>query len=213
MRHHDHAGVGTLSLQNAQGQLASWRFTLAHNVEAMRLQELFQRQIEVLAHGAPLQQRGQARCPQCKLVLEQAGDACPVCHREQHAARRSVGGCISFRIHGKFVHLPTRVSAADARVDAKAANADGDTERREYLNPRPELAPFDRSSEPVVRRITPALVDRLTPKQAAVIRARYGLGMSLLQTSAATGVTENGVKKLQQRGLFRLRQMLEGEAA
>ncbi|MBU3649973.1 MAG: ABC transporter ATP-binding protein [Limnohabitans sp.] len=85
MRHHDHAGVGTLSLQNAQGQLASWRFTLAHNVEAMRLQELFQRQIEVLAHGAPLQQQGQARCPQCKLVLEQAGDACPVCHREQHA--------------------------------------------------------------------------------------------------------------------------------
>jgi len=85
MRHHDHAGVGTLSLQNAQGQLASWRFTLAHNVEAMRLQELFQRQIEVLAHGAPLQQQGQARCPQCKLVLEQACDACPVCHREQHA--------------------------------------------------------------------------------------------------------------------------------
>lgn len=37
------------------------------------------------------------------------------------------------------------------------------TERREYLNPRPELAPFDRISEPVVRRIVNDLGEQVWP--------------------------------------------------
>ncbi len=83
--HHDHAGVGTLSLVDATQRLASWRFTLSHNVTAMRLQEIFATRIEVLTHGQPLQAGLDARCPQCKLALENVGDVCPVCSREQHA--------------------------------------------------------------------------------------------------------------------------------
>ncbi len=85
MTHTDYAGVGTLSLINPHQALASWRFTLTHNVTAMRLQETFAACVEVLTHGASLQTQAVARCPQCKLRLENAGDECPVCHREQHA--------------------------------------------------------------------------------------------------------------------------------
>jgi len=85
MTHTDHAGVGTLSLLNSEQRMASWRFTLTHNVTAMRLQETFAARVEVLTHGVSLQTQTEARCPQCKLILEHAGDECPVCHREQHA--------------------------------------------------------------------------------------------------------------------------------
>ena len=82
--HHDHAGVGSLNLLTSQERLASWRFTLSRNITAMRLQEIFAARIEVLTHGQALQKAIDARCPQCKLMLENAGDACPVCSREQH---------------------------------------------------------------------------------------------------------------------------------
>ena len=82
--HHDHAGVGTLSLVDATQRLASWRFTLSHNVTAMRLQEIFAKRIDIITHGEPLQAKVDARCPQCKLPLENVGDECPVCSREQH---------------------------------------------------------------------------------------------------------------------------------
>jgi len=85
VQHTDYAGVGTLSLVNSQARLASWRFTLTHNVTAMRLQEIFAARIEVLTHGKPLKAQADARCPQCKLTLEHPGDPCPVCSREQHA--------------------------------------------------------------------------------------------------------------------------------
>jgi len=86
MRHADHAGVGSLMLEDAQQRLACWRFTLSHNVEAMRLQEAFAERIELLTHGQPLQSKTEARCPQCKFILEEAGDDCPVCsNKEQHA--------------------------------------------------------------------------------------------------------------------------------
>ena len=85
MRLSDHAGVGTLSLLNPSQRLASWRFTLAHNVQAMRLQETFAEQIERLSQGASFQSKLALRCPQCKLPLENPGDECPVCRREDHA--------------------------------------------------------------------------------------------------------------------------------
>ena len=67
--HHDHAGVGTLSLVDATpafGELAL--HALSHNVTAMRLQEIFAKRIEVLTHGEPLNAKMDARCPQCKLT-------------------------------------------------------------------------------------------------------------------------------------------------
>ena len=85
MEHFDYAGVGTLSLRSSHQQLATWRFTLNHNVLAMRLQEAFAARVEFITHGRTLQTNLTARCPQCKLPLEVEGDACPVCNREQHA--------------------------------------------------------------------------------------------------------------------------------
>ena len=85
MTHTDHAGVGTLSLEDDTHRIANWRFTLTHNVTAMRLQEKFADRLEVLTHGQSLAAWSQARCPQCKLQLENVADDCPVCSREQHA--------------------------------------------------------------------------------------------------------------------------------
>ena len=85
MTHTDHAGVGTLSLVDDTHRIANWRFTLTHNVTAMRLQEKFADRLEVLTHGQSLAAWSQARCPQCKLQLENVADDCPICSREQHA--------------------------------------------------------------------------------------------------------------------------------
>ncbi len=41
LQHSDHAGAGSLELFDDQGRLAQWRFTLAHNPDALRLQSLF----------------------------------------------------------------------------------------------------------------------------------------------------------------------------
>ena len=92
MRHTDHAGVGSLSLEDATQLLARWRFTLSHNVDAMRLQEAFEGRVELLTHGRPLQAASEARCPQCKFILEQAGDTCPVCEAKEHHAPLSTWG-------------------------------------------------------------------------------------------------------------------------
>ena len=48
MDHFDYAGVGTLSLRSSSEQIAVWRFTLNHNVLAMRLQEAFAARVEVI---------------------------------------------------------------------------------------------------------------------------------------------------------------------
>jgi ATP-binding cassette subfamily B protein len=42
LQHSDHAGAGSLELFDDQGRLAQWRFTLAHNPDAVRLQALFE---------------------------------------------------------------------------------------------------------------------------------------------------------------------------
>ncbi|MBB5216250.1 ABC transporter ATP-binding protein [Parapusillimonas granuli] len=43
MQHHDHAGVGTLELHDAQARRGIWRYTLKHNAAAVHLQETFNR--------------------------------------------------------------------------------------------------------------------------------------------------------------------------
>ncbi|HTH09977.1 MAG TPA: ABC transporter, partial [Acidovorax sp.] len=41
---HDHGGVGSLELHNAQERVALWRFTLAHHAQALRLLQRFEQQ-------------------------------------------------------------------------------------------------------------------------------------------------------------------------
>lgn len=51
LKHHDHAGVGTLELHDAKTRLATWRYTLARNPEALALIAQFEQQRRVLASG------------------------------------------------------------------------------------------------------------------------------------------------------------------
>ena len=52
LRHFDHAGVATLELHSGGNRLYSWRFTLAANVQALRLIKLFDKQT-ALDDGKP----------------------------------------------------------------------------------------------------------------------------------------------------------------
>ena len=74
LRHADHAGVGTLSLHQGDVRLAVWRFTLALNVQALRLQRLFAQ-----AQAAkPTDDEG-GLCPDCLAPLPPDGEVCTAC--------------------------------------------------------------------------------------------------------------------------------------
>ena len=81
LRHFDHAGVGTLELHQGGQRLASWRFTLAVNVQALRLLRLFEQQV---APGVATAGDDMALCPLCDTVLPTDSDECPTCARELH---------------------------------------------------------------------------------------------------------------------------------
>ncbi|MDP3796046.1 MAG: ABC transporter ATP-binding protein [Polaromonas sp.] len=83
LRHFDHAGVGTLELHDAHSRLASWRFTLGGNVQALRLVRLFAQQGAVTADGAGAADEA-ALCPECDLPLPPDSEECPACARELH---------------------------------------------------------------------------------------------------------------------------------
>ena len=79
LRHHDHAGVGHLELLDDTGRLASWRFTLKHNLQAVRLLDQFRIYLSSHVSGlAPALLEGR-HCPTCKAPLAPDQDDCPVC--------------------------------------------------------------------------------------------------------------------------------------
>ena len=84
LRHHDHAGVGHLELADATGLLASWRFTLGHNLHALRLQELFGAQLHSVVTRQALAPTVQNVCPGCKAPLEPEQEDCPICTKVIH---------------------------------------------------------------------------------------------------------------------------------
>ena len=79
LQHHDHAGVGHLELVDASGRLAQWRFTLGHNLHALRLVDQFHAQRDSVVSGKPLAQSLTRLCPSCKAPLEPDQDECPIC--------------------------------------------------------------------------------------------------------------------------------------
>ncbi len=84
LTHHDHAGVGHLSLLSDQGLLGSWRFTLGRNLQAIRLQDQFQTQLHSHVTGlAPVVAEGH-RCPSCKAPLAPDQEECPICTKVMH---------------------------------------------------------------------------------------------------------------------------------
>lgn len=84
LQHHDHGGVGHLSLVNRQGLLATWRFTLGQNLHAIRLVEHFQAQLERAVTGKPLVKARTNVCPSCKAPLEPDQEECPICTKVVH---------------------------------------------------------------------------------------------------------------------------------
>ncbi len=82
LRHFDHAGVGTLELHDQEKRLASWRFTLGANPQALRFMRLFTaRQSPVPAKDT---EDEPALCPECDLPLPPDSEECPACARELH---------------------------------------------------------------------------------------------------------------------------------
>ena len=92
LRHFDHAGVGTLELHDSAGdtslRLASWRFTLGANIQALRLVRLFalqQARHEADAtSGSAFGDEETPLCPECDMPLPPDSDECAACAREVH---------------------------------------------------------------------------------------------------------------------------------
>ncbi len=82
LTHHDHAGVGTLELLDDSARLASWRYTLGHNPEALRLIDAFRLQSEALASGRPPALPTAQSCPRCKAPFDDDQEECSVCASE-----------------------------------------------------------------------------------------------------------------------------------
>jgi ATP-binding cassette subfamily B protein len=84
LEHSDHAGVGRLALQDANGLLHTWRFTLAHNLHAIALVQQFVAVQAGVARGAPTAPFQESICPSCKAPLAPDDSECPVCTQVVH---------------------------------------------------------------------------------------------------------------------------------
>jgi len=84
LTHHDHAGVGHLELTDTNGLLAHWRFTLGHNLQAIRLLDQYEALRESQVSGQPVEGDDQEVCPNCKAPLESDQDVCPICTKVIH---------------------------------------------------------------------------------------------------------------------------------
>ncbi len=82
LRQHDHAGVGTLELHDANSRVAFWRFTLDAQVQVLRLLEQFERRLLTLKTGQLPPEDDSTQCTTCKAQLPPDTDECPVCTRE-----------------------------------------------------------------------------------------------------------------------------------
>ena len=77
--HHDHAGVGSLELSDEKQQLASWRYTLGLNLDALRLIKVFEQQRDDRLAGHSALREEQAVCPQCNAPLPADSEECLIC--------------------------------------------------------------------------------------------------------------------------------------
>jgi ATP-binding cassette subfamily B protein len=84
LRHYDHGGVGHLDLIDAEALLASWRFTLGQNLQAIRVLDQFSDQVESHVSGRAIVAPEQHSCPSCKAPLEPDQEECPICTRVLH---------------------------------------------------------------------------------------------------------------------------------
>ena len=86
LRHHDHAGIGSLELVDPRQRLASWRYTLGLNVIALRLINHFDRQLEARLSGQSVDRLDEGVCPQCQAPLPPGEDECAICPEKKEEA-------------------------------------------------------------------------------------------------------------------------------
>ena len=86
LNHNDHAGVGALELIDEKGLLATWRYTLAKNLAALRVIAEFDLNRASIVSGQPVQRPTEDCCPTCKTPLPPGEDECPICNREATVA-------------------------------------------------------------------------------------------------------------------------------
>ena len=81
----DHAGIGTLTLSNATGRIAHWRYTLARAMVVKQLADAFTAQITSLTSGIPRVASPDVLCPMCQTLLNPGQEGCPTCARNLQA--------------------------------------------------------------------------------------------------------------------------------
>ena len=84
LQRHDHAGVGTLELIDGETRLGIWRYTLAQNTAAQRIETSFEQQHAAFVAGSPVICPAENHCPNCQAPLEPGQETCPVCTVESH---------------------------------------------------------------------------------------------------------------------------------
>lgn len=86
LKHHDHAGVGHLTLSTSQNRLAIWHHTLALQVQVTRLQKQFQTAISHLdihqTGGDFLMEAQVDFCPMCQSPLVGDQETCQNCESD-----------------------------------------------------------------------------------------------------------------------------------
>jgi len=81
LSHGDHAGVGTLELASGAQRLATWRYTLGYNPDALRLADQFETRLDALTTGRTVSVEADI-CPTCKAPIPAGEEQCPQCSRE-----------------------------------------------------------------------------------------------------------------------------------
>ncbi len=78
----DHAGVGCVELSDRQARLARWRYTLGHDLAALRLVEAFGAALDAHLQGRPAPAPRSA-CPRCHGPLAPGESECPACAADE----------------------------------------------------------------------------------------------------------------------------------
>jgi ATP-binding cassette subfamily B protein len=86
LRHHDHAGVGSLELCDEKSRLACWRYTLEGHAAVVRAVEHFEHWSTRNRSPQSVAPEAKALCPCCGAVLDPDLDECANCRRDFHSA-------------------------------------------------------------------------------------------------------------------------------
>jgi len=79
LKHDDHAGVGSLELQDSQARLACWRYTLARHSQVLNLISRFVQQRDMRIFGATVAAEERKACSQCQAPLPHDRESCAIC--------------------------------------------------------------------------------------------------------------------------------------